>query len=91
MTPAPRAEHPQPRRTLHVGERGQRHRGCASPSDTGHGAGPGGTPLLLLLLLLLVPPEVRLDGDGRLLGRVAEELALAAGVGGAAAWEDKQA
>lgn len=47
-------------------------------------------PLLLLLLLLLVPPEVRLDGDGRLLGRIAEELALAAGVRGGAAWEDKR-
>lgn len=46
--------------------------------------------LLLLLLLLLVPPEVGLDGDGRLLGRVAEEPALAAGVRGDVAWDENR-
>lgn len=53
------------------------------------GQGPP-TQLLLLLLLLLVPPEVGLDGDGRLLRRVTEELALSAGIGGHTAWGDKQ-
>lgn len=47
--------------------------------------------LLLRLLLLLVSPEVGLDGDGRLLGRIAEELALAAGIGGHGAWDDNRA
>ena len=49
------------------------------------------TRLLLLLLLLLVSPEVGLDGDGRLLGRIAEELALAAGIGDRVAWDNNRA
>lgn len=38
--------------------------------------------LLLALLLLLVPPEVGLDGQSRLLGGIAEEFALTAGIRG---------
>lgn len=50
--------------------------------------GTGGRHLLLLLLLLLVSPEVGLDGDSRLLRRITEELALAAGVRGHIAWDN---
>lgn len=46
--------------------------------------------LLLALLLLLVPPEVGLDGQSRLLGGIAEEFALTAGIRGHIAYGEKQ-
>lgn len=46
--------------------------------------------LLLALLLLLVSPEVGLDGQSRLLGGIAEEFALTAGIRGHIAYGEKQ-
>lgn len=46
--------------------------------------------LLLALLLLLISPEVGLDGQSRLLGGIAEEFALTAGIRGHIAYGEKQ-